>query len=396
MKGVEIAYANVCIPALVGPYRQFLQMTVGEALSKTVYGKDDTKGFDASIESGIKKTLFNFNPQEIVLITEETDDVTSRVWPIDPNPNQQPKMFFSDPVDRSKYLAQILLILAKLLEPTDEEKRNALKIADLLSSENLIELWDKEIDGPASITGATSAITYVNRGRVIFSVILNFITREIFVACDIGIRKMKIDKDFKLAAVDNPLDHIMKKGKKIIFPSSSRKSKNDDDSSRFVTFLGKDMYKQIFEESQIIPCGYEDLIHHDRPGGPSRVLFLSDLQPKEYPIGFILANGEKIGEWIHWLPFVKFAKNSQGNPALRIYEVSLKRAFFKEQILVSTPPAYSLFNRKCEKGYIDVSVMKRHPKPSRFRAMLVVAPSDNDRIGILMDRFEYSDVGHCL
>ncbi|MBT3356497.1 hypothetical protein HN784_05120 [bacterium] len=401
MKGVEIKYADVCIGALFGAYRQLLQMTFGEALSETRYGKGDTKGFDASVESGIKKCLGDFNGEEIVLITEETDDVTSRVWPIDPNPKQQPKMFFSDPVDRSKYLEQIINLMAKKLFPDDDsgenaKKRSNIKVAELLMHEDIVKLWDKEVDAPASITGATAAITYVNRGRVIFSVILNFITRDIYVACDIGIKSVRIDKDFKNIPTKDPLEYIMREGREIVFPSAMERSLVDDDLNNFVTFLGKDMYKEIFVESGIVPGDYKKFIHHDRPGGPSRVLYLSDLQPKEAPVGFILANGEKIGEWMHWLPFVKFARNFSGNPALRLYEVSLKKALFKNDILVSTPPAYSIFNCRDEKKYIDVSIMKNHAQPSRFRSMLVIASSDNERIGPLMDRFEYRDVGMCL
>lgn len=403
MKGVEIEYANVCINALLGSYRQLLQMTCEEALSKTRYGKGDTKGFDASVESGIKRCLSQFNGDEVVLITEETDDVTSRVWPIDPNPKQQPKMFFSDPVDRSKYLEEVITLMADKVDSVKtgengkelKDKRD-MKVSTLLLRDDIVECWNENIDNPASITGATSAITYVNRGRVIFSVILNFITRDVFVACDIDIAKIKIDKDFKNIPLKDPLEYIMKEGSRIIFPSSIERSISDDDLNNFVTFLGKDMYKEVFIESRIVPGDYERFIHHDRPGGPARVLYLSDLQPKESPIGFILANGEKIGEWMHWLPFVKFARNSNGNHALRIYEVSLKRSLFKDDILVSTPPAYSIFNCRGEHNYIDVSVMKNHERPSRFRAMLVVAPWDNVRIGPLMDRFEYRDVVDCL
>lgn len=405
MKGVEIKYADVCIKSLFGSYRQLLQMTCEEALSKTQYGKGDTKGFDASVESGIKRCLAEFNGEEIVLITEETDDVTSQVWPIDPDPKQQPKMFFSDPVDRSKYLEQIIVLMVKKLFPDDAKddpndsvikQRSNTKLSELLFNDDIVKLWNEAIDEPASITGATSAITYVNRGRVIFSVILNFITRDICVACDIGIKTVKIDKDFKNIPLKDPLEYIMREGKEIVFPSATEKSLTDDDLNNFVTFLGKDMYKEIFVESRIVPGDYEKFIHHDRPGGPSRVLYLSDLQPRGKPVGFILANGEKIGEWMHWLPFVKFAKNSSGNPALRLYEVSLKKALFKDKILVSTPPAYSIFNCRGDEKYIDVSIMKNHAQPSRFRSMLVIAPSDNERIGPLMDRFEYRDVGMCL
>ena len=71
------------------------------------------------------------------------------------------------------------------------------------------------------------------------------------------------------------------------------------------------------------PSDVSKLLHYAKPGGPSRILYLSNIQPKSHRLGFILANGEKISEWIHWLAFARFAKSHKDEslPALTVFEV---------------------------------------------------------------------------
>lgn len=391
MEGIEVSYANVCLNALVGAFRRVLDTTVGELVSFTEYGKKDTKGFDAIFESIIQKRLSEYDGS-VILVTEETDHKTHRRWPVDPEPEQQPKMFFSDPVDRSKFFEKLILEIAQLEK--DKDKR----VVDILSEgRSLIKIWEEKVaEKPAIITGATSAITYVKEGKTVFSAILNIITRELIVACGMGIARMTLPHDLGTFPASGALEHIIKKGKRITFPSSMDKNGSDLDFNRFVTYLGKPQYREFFRESNIFAEDSAQFIHHNEPGGPSRVLYLSDMQEGCGPVGFILSNGEKIGEWIHWLPFVKFASNSLGNPALRLYEISLKKSAIKDHILVSPPRPYSIFNCDRRECYIDVSRMKNIAMPSRFRTILVVAPADNEKIHHIMARHEYRDVSSCL
>src|SRR3989339_15134 len=212
MRGIEISYCNVCINALVGAYKQLLQTSAIEALAKSNYGKSDTRGFDAIVESIIKRRLNNYD-NEVVLITEETDQTTSRTWPIDPDPSQQPKMFFSDPVDRSKYLEKLIMKM------TENDDIKHIKIGELLGRKDVVDIWESVVDHePVAITGATAAITYVNRGHIVFSVILNFITSEIFVACDMGVSRMPIDVHEK--KTERLLEYMVARGEKIHFRSA--------------------------------------------------------------------------------------------------------------------------------------------------------------------------------
>ena len=136
----------------------------------------------------------------------------------------------------------------------------------------------------------------------------------------------------------------------------------------------------------------DDFLHHTEPGGPSRVLYLSELQKGHGSIGFIMANGEKIGEWIHWLAFAKFARTQEGGQKLRVFEVSIERPWTKDGVLMSTSPPYSIFSSDGQETYLDVSRLRNFDMPSRFRSMLVITQSDNDRVVNIMRRHDYLEI----
>ena len=120
------------------------------------------------------------------------------------------------------------------------------------------------------------------------------------------------------------------------------------------------------------------------PGGPLRVLYLTDVQPSEHPVGFILANGEKITEWIHWLPFLRFGlcedTNSRGQQAAMLYEIYQKRPWVKDGVLMSTSPMYSIF---CESNsdpnhmLINTKRLFEHKNPSLVRSTLLMTTPSN-------------------
>jgi hypothetical protein len=157
-------------------------------------------------------------------------------------------------------------------------------------------------------------------------------------------------------------------------------------------------YPENFHDSKIL--SQEDVakyLHHDEPGGPSRILYLSEFQHKDIPVGFILANGEKIGEWIHWLAFVKYAKNSQNNPSLKIFEVKIKRPWTKEGIIMSPFGPYSIFrHKKGEDKFLNISRLRDFDRPSHFRAMIVITFFDNETIINNMRRKNYNEVSESL
>jgi len=409
MQGVELSYLNACVRAVIDSYLNLMKLTVREALLEVHYGKSDTTGLDATAESILIKRMREFDRRAIFL-TEESQKKDIERWLFSYDPEQQPDVFFSDPIDRTKYFLKFIAVglgiklevakedkveLIDLLKLMDERFPQNLNVEDLLRMTDATKIWEQMIDNPpASITGPTTSITYLKKGRLIFSVILNYITSEIVVASDAGIKSFKINPKHQDVCRLTSKD-IYKKGRDIGFLSWPYPSKNEDDL-RFVTFLGKSNYKENFEASNIINPDPYRFIHHSEPGGPSRILYLSEFQKKQPPIGMIIANGEKIGEWITWLTFVKFAVGENGRPALKAFEVTTSNPLIKEGVLMSTPYPYSIFNLEDPPPHIDISRLRSLDKPNHFRSMIVITPAGNNRVCTILANNSYREVSACL
>jgi len=301
-------------------------------------------------------------------------------------------MFFSDPVDRSSFFEKFLLRISN----NDRTK----KVGQLINRKDALKTWkeidkiDNMIDGPAMISGPTISVTCLSKGAIIFSVILNIVTQTVFLASPVGVFSLRLPNysDDRILEKIN-LEFIMKHGKEIIFKASKKTCKKPDDMKRFVTFLGKKGYKENFEDSMIFLNEPYKHLHYNKPGGPSRVLYLSEFQAGYGPIGFIMYNGEKITEWIHSLAFVKYAKNNEGEPALKIFEITTEQPLTKDSILMAPPAPYSVFrHKKGDDKYLNISRLRDFDKPSHFRSMLVVVPYDNEKIISIMRQNEYHEV----
>lgn len=368
MQGVERSHLNAAISAALKAYYDFRQATIEDALRPIpTYGKRDTLGMDAGPEITICGELGRYDSGAVV-VTEEIGSkqalLSDTFRPNDPQTFRT--VFISDPTDRSSQLKAFLGQFPR-------EKT----ISHILGEPDAVAKWEKQFGAPASITGATSAISCIRRGIPIFAVIVNYITKELAVSCAAGNKILKLPDKLSFA-ID--LEYVQTKGKIISFPGIGENMKS---MRKFVTFLGdgnKIGYRENFLDSGLVSEEQlSEFLHYDKPGGPSRALYLSSLQPHSSPIGFILANGEKIGEWIHWLSFVQFAlsQSDDSQPALVLYEVFQDRPWTKEGILMSTPPSYSVFREYSGKMFIDTSWLLRMPNPSQLRSMLIVAPYDN-------------------
>ncbi|MFA6587646.1 MAG: hypothetical protein WCT08_01115 [Patescibacteria group bacterium] len=388
MQGIEKQYCDVAINAEITAWRELFESSAAETLAQVRYGKGDTLGLDAIPEICIARRIRDFDDHAI-FVTEELDEAAKRRWPSDSDPVRQPLMFFCDPTDRSSFLKRFIQEISKGQE--------LQKLGILMGREKSISIWNQMFEAPASITGATTSITCVRKGEIIFSVILNYITQTIFVASPAGVFNLKLPRftDKHLDTID--LEHICKHGKRLEFLTASELCATADDRKRFVTFLGspnKAGYRENFDDCMIFVAKDQKdaFVHHTQPGGPARILYLSELQKNHGPIGFIMANGEKIGEWIHWLAFVRFARNAQGEPVMKIFEVSTDRPWVKEGVLMSTAKPYSIFSSTDDYVYLDISRLKNFVIPSKFRSMLVVTPSDNDSIIHIMRQHQYREI----
>ncbi len=387
MHGIERDYCNEATIAVIAANRAVLESPAKLALERTEnYGKGDTIGLDATPEIVISERLKSYDPNAIIITEEISEDDRAR-WPIISDPVLQPLMLFSDPTDRSKFLRLFIEKISKG-HPT-------VKVGELMATRNCIRIWQTMFEtpeSPATITGATISITCLRKGVIIFSVILNYITQTIFIACPSGVYYMKLPKyNDKSVRLIN-LDYVLKHGQILNFPAASETCIEPDDYKRFVTFLGKEGYEENFNNSMIFVENPRDFLHHTEPGGPARILYLSDLQRGHGPIGFIMANGEKIGEWIHWLAFVKFAQKPSGGPALRVFEVAVKRPMTKAGILMSTTRPYSIFSNAGDSTFLNISPLRNFAQPNLFRSMLVVTPNDNETITGIMRQRGYREI----
>ncbi len=386
MQGVEQVYCDVSIHALIKAWQRLMEVSANEVLQRVAFGKGDTLGLDAIPEIIIAEQLRTFD-RHALLITEEEDETMNRRLPSDSDPVRQPLMFFSDPTDRSKQLGEFITAIA--------DGRPSAKIGELMAERDVVREWEEMFEKPASITGATTSITCIRKGSIVFAVVLNYITRTIFVAAPAGVYHMALPAytERDLATINHK--HVVDGGKELQFPPAMQTCTTPGDAQRFVTFLGKSGYQENFDDSKILGEN-PDPPHHRVPGGPSRVLYLSELQQGYEPIGFVLANGEKIGEWMPWLAFVKFALDVHHDHPLRAFEISLERPWIKDGVLMSTSPPYSIFCIEEGRTFLDISRLRQFHHPSRFRSMLVVAPRDNDRIIYLMQEHQWREVGLSL
>lgn len=383
MQRVHVDYCNATIEIMLRAAQSLWSLKVKDAVQKSgAYGKGDTFRLDAVPEVSLR-TGYNGYDKSVVFVTEETGAHSTLQFTMSDNRRKFPVTDISDPFDRSVPTQQFL----------SQYGDNNKTIWELFSETDAVTNWEKQLGAPASITGGCSAVTKVYQGIPIFSVIVNFVTRQLIVACSAGVYCLDLPED--LTKVD--LTYVRDNGSRIYFPDIN----HHGNACRFVTFMGKDgykgEYKDNFEDSQLVTEEErKDNLHFGLPGGPLRPLYLSTLHPNENRPGFILSNGEKLGEWIHWLTFLRFGRKPQddGDMALSMHEIFGNRSNIRDGVLMSPTPPYSLF-RNLNQGeggnspnsyILDVGMFPRFPVPSRIRSTLVLAPSDNPWI---QDRVTY-------
>jgi len=376
MHGVDIEYGNACIRALWAANQALMEMTRGEALENPPYGKPDTFNLDAVPEIRIRDVLADFDRNALLISEESAPPATDR-WSSHLARQTDPTVFICDPTDRSFFLLKYLQ--SRSDAPPDT------RIGKLVGKKTDLNRWSAIGQAPPQITGSCSALTCIRRGKVLFSVLLNYITQTLIIACESGI------KQTSLRGEPAAFGEIMEQGTNIHFPFFE--SQNPWDRYKyFTTFLGKTRYGENFEDSKIfVQERMEGFLHHEEPGGPARILYLSSLQDASEPIGFILSNGEKLIEWIHWLPYVSFARNN-GSRALQIFEIYHPRPWTKGGVLMAPSRIYSIFQESGDRTLLDIGYLARFPNPSKYRSTLVVTRRDNRWISSGMQRYNYREL----
>lgn len=373
MYGIEMCYANAVIRALLSARSTLMHMPTVRALNTAKGGKKDTLGLDSGTEGAIEGVIREFDP-DADIITEET--VGRRCA-------GAKTILICDPVDRSKFLRRYIEGFGTW--------GNDKKVGDLIYHPSREEVWSDVFAGkpelPLTIVSPTSALTCIRDGKPVFTAIVNYLSDRIYIAGPMGVYSVKIPDYREAEAVSKvDLDYIMDRGERIFFPSAARACPSHDDQLRFATFLGKAGYQENFDATAMFHGQVsKEFLHHAEPGGPSRVLYLSDLELGHGPIGFVMSNGEKIGEFVHWLAFAMFGTRRDGQKALRVYEVTSDRPCAKDGVYMSTLPAYSMFQER-EGGahFLDMQKVQALPHPNHFRATIIVTAADNGTVREIM------------
>lgn len=381
MTGIEVSHGNAVIKAVLNAYLHLMEVAVEEVLQRSlVYGKSDTLALDAIPEIAIGETLEAYD-QHAVLITEERGAnnllaVSSR----EDDPRTFRTFFISDPTDAT-------LRFATFLEAVTKRSRT---VGDVLRERSARPRWERTFGGPAVVTGPSSSVTCVRRGIPIFTAIVNFVTHQLFIGYRAGAYTCELPMGLRTLSIED----ARASGKPIHFrPLRERGGRAE---RRFATFLGKRGYRENFLDSHLM--SEEEMqryLHAEEATGPIRIFYLSSLQSHEDCLGFVLANGEKIGEWIHWLTFIASAR-SEDDPsesALRLFEIYHDRPWTKDGVLMATPPPYSIFKRlDGEKYVIDVRRFTDFGNPSKIRATLLAAPRGNLWAARLVKQHGYREI----
>ena len=361
MLGIERQFLRECVEALCNARNALLELTCEEAISRSKFGKGDTLYLDAAPELAIIKALCEEFDKYLPLITEEVGS-SDKLRGI-----EHEAVFFSDPMDRSKILAQFLL------------GRNG-KLAAVFSDEETVDDWENRFGGNIELSGPYGSITAIRHNNILFNVMINYITGTIYVASDANLGKISMSDIYENG--DEPIlkrtGYIINNFKPISFGKSLK------DPKKFVTFCEGSKYEDNLISSGIFEkCDLEEMFSEHvvlkNPGGPARILYLQSPPA----CSFILANGEKIGEWLGWLAYVKYSAGK-----LRAYEISFDKTWTRDQILMAPGPAYSILVNDIleDKGLpyanVQVNMLKLQflDNPSRYRSTLLICPETNREI----------------
>lgn len=372
-----VAVINQVIYAAVIACRDLLEATIDDALASAdrlstglhdqltlKIGKSDTLGLDLIPESAILDIVGRI--PETSLITEERG-VSSRSQLRHLRTGQWAVV--ADPTDGSRQLRQFLELI-----PHESRQQ---RLGDVLTTAAARQRWSAMYPPDAAITAAIVAVTLMERGVPVCSVLINYLTTDLLLLCPGGIWRTLLPHYSAMESQCPTLEKIFAEGSQVQFRPRGHHSAADH--NRFVTFLGKSGYPDNLKSAKLF--GAHDLpssLYLD-PTGPARWLFLTHLYSGN-PVGFIIANGERLGEWVHWITAVRFARCGGGS-LLRLFEVINPEAPQKESFpMAALNEGYSVFQEddvRAGCARIDTHFLSRFRNPSRLRSTLIMAGTEN-------------------
>lgn len=302
MAGIEVGYLGAAMRALARARRTLLEMSPAMA-ARQAEGKGDSLLFDSACENAIVGELMAFDDRAVVLSEERNR--CGGDW------TAAGTAYFIDPFDRSTAFTTRL-----------KAGPDFATVADLVRDEEF---------GMRGAEAPFGSVTCVRGGQVAFNAMLDYAGGEVFVACPAMVQRGPVDvcTDPESLAVDGRRLHFERERSGT---ACACYLGIEGDQSR-IQYEGS--FRDMLGELQPFPAD-----NLQRPGGPARVLYLSDdptLTCGKRP-AFALSNGEKITEWLGWLAYARYSQQ------LAVFELRARRFPFRHDVLLAPPPNYSVFD----------------------------------------------------
>jgi len=179
MKGAEKDLLRMVVNSLAKAHYEVGELKASFAVQPVEGGKNDTYGLDSIPEEVIKHTVAGHDPA-IALITEETGKMFSG----EDSPESTRTVLICDPTDRSIKMKEFLDKVVKE-RPAYGNEPIVKAFADLRME------WENEFGNP-TISGASSSITAIRDGRLVFNAMVNYVTGDVFIADARGTRMGQI------------------------------------------------------------------------------------------------------------------------------------------------------------------------------------------------------------
>jgi transcriptional regulator with XRE-family HTH domain len=335
MQGIDTGYLTAAMSALKAARTSLLAQDPPASLLPGM-GKEDAKLFDTITEQAIAGQLLAFNSR-CAIITEETGVIGERK-------QARNISYVVDPFDRSR---PFFRAINELFEP---EKHRTLE--DMLT------------DGRfqmRSLEAPFGSITCIRDSEIVFNAMLDYASGVVYVACKGFVGCGNIE--------ECPDPHtLVEKGTEIEFSPKP--------GPQFLCFMGdvdKDKDRAVNEQSSkysriLKGLGFDPGLHLGltNPGGPARILYLSDIyNDAENPI-FILSNGEKVFEFLGWLAYAIHTQE------LAVYELYSSGFEARGFILNAPPPNYSAFVSTSTGFGLNVDRIIDLEPPGHYRGAIVV------------------------
>jgi hypothetical protein len=231
-----------------------------------------------------------------------------------------PRFFvFSDPFDGSSAFKNLVTAMVE-----DDASCEAKTLAELLESERTHEYW-RNSHGNMTLNSPMVSIVLAERHRVIFAVLVNLFTRDVYVSTEAGnfFRKaLDLDGYSELRELDQ-IDwtefhlHNLPAQRDLFLCTLAKKETRVSELSSHYRHADECLGPLLR-----IACNWKAslALRHAQGNftpGPGRILFLSDAETATsyyndtrmgQRYGCVLSSGEPLTEWIGWLAFLRHMK----------------------------------------------------------------------------------------